>query len=406
MAVAAMAKRRAALLVGLSYIAFVSLGLPDGLIGVGWPSIRASYNLPLDALGALVSTFTVGYLVSSFSSGAVLAHFGVGKLLPLSCLATAASLLAYGLSPVWWLMVAFGVVSGLGAGAIDAGLNTYAANHFDTRTVNWLHACFGLGSTTGPLVMTAVLQAGQSWRFGFLIVGTAQLLLALCFWLNRTRWGDVQPAQNTTGPRQAAAPVFRTLRLPLVWVSIALFVIYTGTEVAVGQWVYSLLTEARGVSPVSAGVVVSTYWASLTAGRVVFGGLAGSRIPLSVMLRACFLTIVVGAALVWAPVANVASFAGIMLMGFALAPLFPSLIATTPARFGPQHTANAVGFQIAAASVGGAGLTSLVGVLAGKFGLEVLGVTVFLSSLLLYGLYELLNWMGSQKLGATSQESE
>src|SRR5690349_195508 len=123
-------RRPAALLVGLSYAAFISLGLPDGLIGVGWPSIRNTFTLPLDALGALLITFTVGYLLSSFSSGRVMARLGVGMLLVLSCLATAGSLLGYGLSPAWFVMVALGSLSGLGAGAIDAGLNTYAANNF------------------------------------------------------------------------------------------------------------------------------------------------------------------------------------------------------------------------------------------------------------------------------------
>lgn len=401
----AIAKRRAALLVGLSYIAFVSLGLPDGLIGVGWPSIRASYGLSVEALGALIVTFTAGYLLSSFSSGAVLARLGVGKLLAISCFATAASLLGYGLSPVWWLMVAFGLLSGLGAGAIDAGLNTYAANHFDARTVNWLHACFGVGSATGPLVMTAVLQAGQSWRLGFLLVGLAQMLLACCFWLTRARWDADRPAETVASSQQHAASALQTLRLPIVWVSIALFAMYTGTEFAVGQWVYSLLTEAREVVPVAAGVVVSAYWASLTVGRIVFGGLAGSNIPLHVLLRGCFWAIVLGAALLWLGGASWLVFLGIALMGFALAPIFPSLIATTPTRIGQQHTANAIGFQIAAASVGGAGFSALVGVLAGNVGLEVLGVMLFVASLLLLGLFELLLKMGSQKPEARSQES-
>ncbi|PDW02479.1 MFS transporter [Candidatus Viridilinea mediisalina] len=163
--------RRPGLLVGLAYVAFISLGLPEGLTGVAWPSIRATFDLPLGALGALISTITIGYLIASFSAARLMQRLGVGWLLTLSSLITALSLLAYGILPSWALMVGFGVLVGVGAGAIDVGLNTYAAAHFSPRTMNWLHAAFGLGATIGPLVMSAVISSGGSWRLGFLLVG-------------------------------------------------------------------------------------------------------------------------------------------------------------------------------------------------------------------------------------------
>lgn len=146
-------RSRPALLIGLAYAAFISLGLPDGLTGVAWPSMRATFGLPLEALGALVSTTTIGYLLASFSSGRLMAHLGVGRLLALSCLATAISLLGYSGVSSWAAMVGLGLLAGLGAGAIDAGLNTYAAETFNPRTVNWLHASFGLGAAIGPVLM-------------------------------------------------------------------------------------------------------------------------------------------------------------------------------------------------------------------------------------------------------------
>ena len=140
------------LLIGFTYIGFISLGLPDGLLGVAWPSIRAFFALPLDALGPLLVMFTIGYLLSSFNSGRLLSRLNVGVLLALSCLATAISLLGYALASRWGIMVAFAWLSGLGAGAIDAGLNTYAATHFSPRVVSWLHACYGIGATSGPVM--------------------------------------------------------------------------------------------------------------------------------------------------------------------------------------------------------------------------------------------------------------
>ncbi|HET8677250.1 MAG TPA: MFS transporter, partial [Blastocatellia bacterium] len=128
------------LLIGLAYVSFISLGLPDGLLGVAWPSIRSHFGLPIDSLGALLVMFTAGYLLSSFTSGRLLARISVGTLLALSCLATAASLMGYAVAPAWRVVVALGALAGLGAGAIDAGLNIYAARHFSARVVNWLHA--------------------------------------------------------------------------------------------------------------------------------------------------------------------------------------------------------------------------------------------------------------------------
>ena len=382
--------RSPVLLLVIAYLGFVSLGLPDGLLGVGWPSIRATFDLPLGALGGLLVTFTVGYLLSSFSSGPVLARVGVGTLLALSCLATASSLLGYAVAPGWWLLVVLGCLLGAGGGAIDAGLNTYVATHHSTRTLNWLHAAFGLGAATGPLIMTAVLGAGWSWRWGYAIVGAAQLLLAACFALTRGWW--VSPGiARLPGPVTArqAASTGSTLRLPLVWVGVALFFVYTGVEITAGQWSYSLFTEARGVSEATVGFWVSVYWGSLTVGRILFGIVVG-RAPVDLLLRACLVAIVVGSGLVWLDLADVASFLGLALVGLAAAPIFPSLIATTPDRLGPAHTANAVGFQIAAAALGGALVPGAIGLLAGRMGLDVVGPAMFGAACLLLGLYEVV----------------
>jgi fucose permease len=229
------------LLIGLAYVGFVSLGLPDGLLGVAWPSIRTFFHLPLDALGALLVMFPAGYLGSSFSSGYLLARLSVGTLLALSCLATAISLLGYALTPQWWIM------GGLGAGAIDAGINTYAATHYSARTVNWLHACYGIGAAGGPVIMTSVLSAGHPWQWGYRIVGIGQIILAVCFGLTHTWW---QLPARTASPASAPAPIgattsWSTLRLPIMWLSMAVFFVYTGLEAAAGTWIYSLLTEAR-----------------------------------------------------------------------------------------------------------------------------------------------------------------
>src|SRR5512137_2097508 len=165
-------------LIALAFIAFIALGMPDGLMGVAWPSIRASFSLPLDALGWLLFAAVSGYLTSSFSSGPLITRFGVGKILTVSCALTGAGLIGYTLVPAWWMMVLLGVVAGLGAGAIDAGLNTYVAAHFGAGLMQWLHASYGIGVTLGPIIMTTALAVLNSWRAGYRVVGGFQLALA------------------------------------------------------------------------------------------------------------------------------------------------------------------------------------------------------------------------------------
>lgn len=384
---ASAARKHPGLLIGLAYAAFISLGLPDGLTGVAWPSIRVAFGLPLDALGALITTGSIGYMLSSFSSGRILARIGVGWLLVLSCLATAISLLGYGVAPLWAVMVGLGLLAGLGAGAIDAGLNTYAAEEFSPRTMNWLHASFGLGAATGPLLMSAVISSGQPYRLGYLIVGAAQLLLASCFALTRKQW---EAHRSDAGAAATpSAPMRRTLGLPAAWLSILLFFLYTGLEITAGQWLYTLLTEARGMLPALAGIWVSAFWGSLTLGRVVSGAVV-ERITVRRLLWLCMGGALLGVALLWLNLTVWLALSGVVLLGLSLAPMFPSFMSLTPARMGPAHAANTVGFQVAAAMLGGAALVSGFGLLAQRVGLEALGPFLLATGVCLTAVFALL----------------
>jgi fucose permease len=287
-------------------------------------------------------------------------------------------------------MVALGILLGLGAGAIDAGLNTYAAMHFSPRTVNWLHACYGIGATMGPAIMTRVLMADLPWQWGYGLVGIGQLVLAVCFVQTRTWWPTTGAMQNTPAATPVCLASYRsTLRLPIVWLCLAVFFVYTGLEVAAGTWAYSLFTEARAIPVSTAGMWVSVYWGSLTVGRLVSGVVVG-RVLVHRLLRLCILSVACGAALISLHITDLLSFLGLALMGLASAPLFPSLIATTPGRLGETHTANGVGLQIAAAVLGQSLLPSSVGMLASHLGLELIGPSLLTAALLLLALYEAL----------------
>jgi fucose permease len=310
----------------------------------------------------------------------------VGSLLALSTAAAATALIGFAATPSWPVMLALGFLAGLGGGAVDAGLHAYGARHFSARTLNWLHAFFGLGTTIGPLLVTGVLGAGLVWRWSYGIVGCAQVLLALTFYLTRNRWLDVGQAGDGAAAVRSATTL-ETLRRPVVWLGMLFFFFYTGVELATAQWSYSLLTLGRGVPATTAGLFVTLYWGSLMLGRILFGIVADS-VPLVKTLRLCLIGSILGALLFWLEPTRALSLVGLMLIGFSLAPIFASLISLTPARVGLEHANSAIGFQFASAGLGGAVLTALVGILASSVGLEVIGLAIVVLAVILLALYE------------------
>ncbi|WCN83590.1 MFS transporter [Micromonospora sp. LH3U1] len=413
---------RASLLL-LAYLAFVSLGLPDGLLGVGWPSIRGDFGVPTEAVGWVLTAGTVGYLTSSVLAGFTLARVGVGALLAGSTLLASLALTGYSVSPVLAVLVGGALLLGLGSGAVDSGLNAYAAGAFGPRHMNWLHAFFGLGVAIGPLIMTGVLSAGLAWRWGYGVVAAAQLVLAIAFALTVRAWQRVPAAEAGaavgTGPTEAGAaagsapvaagggtssavrvPVRATLRLPAVWSGTLAFALYVAIEVSAGLWAFLLLTEGRGLSAAVAGGCVSAYWGSLFVGRVVQGVVA-ERLGAGLVLRVSLAGMAVGAALIAVPGPAALAVLGLVVVGFAAAPVFPLLTLTTAERVGAAHADRAIGLQIGAAGIGAALVPAGLGVLIGNTSVQVLGSALVVLALALIVLYE---WGARRSTGRPTAE--
>jgi len=375
----------------LAYAAFIALGMPDGLLGIAWPSIRTGFAIPLDSLGLLLLASVSGYMTATFLSGALVARFGVGRLLAVSCALTGTALAGYTLVPAWWMMVLLGIMAGLGAGAIDAGLNTYAAAHFRPGLVQWLHASYGIGVTVGPIIMTVALTTLDSWRAGYRVVAGFQVVMALAFALTLPWWadsrraapGDDQPEKRLTDYR---TPLGTTLRRARVWLSVLLFLLYVGAEVSLGTWAYTLLTESRGIAPEAAGFWAGGYWATFTLGRILAGVFA-HRLGVDRLVQGGLGLALLGAALLWWNPFAAANLIAIALIGLAVAPIFPALISGTSARVGARHAANTIGMQMAATGLGGSIIPGLVGVLARRTSLEVIPVCLALLFLSLFALY-------------------
>lgn len=376
----------------LAYAAFVALGMPDGLLGIAWPTMRLDFGVPLDAVGMLLVASVTGYMTSSFLSGALVSRFSVGQVLAVSCMLTGAALIGYTFVPQWWMMVLLGVVAGLGAGAIDAGMNTYAAAHFGEGLVQWLHASYGIGITLGPIIITTALTTFDSWRLGYRVVGGFQFVMALAFFFTLAWWSDHRQAP-ADGPQEKKltdykTPMGETVRRPRVWLSVSLFFLYVGAEVSLGIWAYSLLTESRGIEPRLAGLLTGSYWAMFTVGRIL-AGLYAKRLGVNTLVQGSLALALSGALLLWWNPFPMSNLIAVALVGFAIAPIFPALISGTSQRVGAHLAANTIGMQMAVTGLGASVIPSLVGVLARRFSLEIVPVILVLLFLTLLGLYRL-----------------
>jgi len=377
-------------LILLAYVAFIALGMPDGLLGVAWPSIRAGFSIPLDALGMLLAAAVTGYMTSSFLSGTLISRMGVGNLLALSCALTGSALVGYTLVPTWWMMVALGVFAGLGAGAIDSGLNTYVAAHFGEGLMQWLHASYGIGVTLGPIIMTLALTNLDSWRVGYRVVGGFQFFMAACFVLTLSLWNARDDAPKESEPEKKLTdyntPMGETMRQTKVWLSVLLFFLYVGAEVTLGTWAYSLLTESRGVPPQIAGFWAGSYWATFTIGRIL-AGVYAKRMGINTLVQGGVMLAFIGAILLWWNPSESVNLLAVALMGFAVAPVFPAMMSGTSGRVGDHFAANTIGMQMAAAGLGTAIIPSLIGVLARQTSLEVVPICLVILFAGLFTVY-------------------
>lgn len=383
--------RRSRLLL-VAYLAFVGLGLPDAVTGVAWPSIRGTFGVGQDGLGLILAGAAAGYLASSLAAGELVRRLGVGRLLAASSALVALALAGYATTGLWPVFLLCAVTLGAGGGAIDAALNLFVATHFGARQLNWLHAFYGVGAALGPLLMTAVLAAGWSWRWGNALIGAVLAALALVYFATRDVWSVAPPVERAEGAAGRDGPLAagQTLRAPGVWLHIAAFFVFAGMEGTAGQWSYTVLTEARGVRPAVAGLCVGGFWAAFTLARVLAGAVV-ARVGSVRLVRLCVHGVLAGAALfAFAPAAApLLGAAGLWLAGLCLGPLFPGLMAETPRRLGAGAAAHAVGFQVAAAVAGMAAVPAAAGSLAARgLGLEAVPAALLAAAVLFVALHE------------------
>lgn len=351
------------------FCAFISIGFPDAVLGVAWPEMRLDFGRNRADIGIILVFNSIGYFSSGATAGTILARFGVGKTLAFSTILVALGLTGYAVSPTFWLLPIIALSVGFGSGAVDAGLNFYAAEKYSNKVMNWLHAFFGIGAMIGPFIMAGTLGAGASWRWGYAIVAMVTYILAVIFVLRMHGWDEVEAHDE-----HSRIPARRVLRMPIVWLQIGLFFAMVGIEASVGVWTATILSERFGESAASAGLWAGLYWGAVALGRMVIP-VVFARFPTARIIQAGAIMMLV-AAFFLIPDAAWMTKLGVVLFGLGNAPMFPNLMTLTPHRFGREVAIHTIGFQVSAATAAGAIIPSTAGLIAQATDLVAIPITI------------------------------
>ena len=350
----------ASLLLPVIYLAFISLGLPDALLGSAWPSMYTELGASLSWAGIVSMIISVGTIVSALCSERLNLRLGTGGITFLSVMLTAVALLGFSLSTSFWQLCLWAVPYGLGAGSVDAALNNYVALHYESRHMSWLHCMWGVGASIGPVIMGRAL-AGGTWQGGYRTIALLQFALTAVLLLSLRLWK--RPQANVEGADFKPHPIPELLRRPGVPQVLLCFFCYSALEATAGMWAASYCTLVRGIDAETAARWASLFYVGITIGRGVCGFLT-MKISDQNMIRLGQALIAAGVVLVLAPLGQGTLFAGLITVGLGCAPIYPSIIHETPVNFGRDVSMSMTGLQMATAYVGSCLMPPLFGLLA------------------------------------------
>ena len=357
------------LLLAIIYMAFISLGLPDALLGAAWPSMVPELGAPVSFAGVIFVIISVGTVVSSLLSQRLNLRFGPGRVTAFSVAMTAAALFGFASCRTVWQLCLWALPYGLGAGSVDACLNNYVALHYASRHMSWLHCMWGIGASVGPYIMGAVLSAGQHWSTGYQCIGilqaalTALLLLSLPLWKKGEEQGEGEKAKPLRLKEILAIPGAKPLLLA--------FFCYCALEQTMGLWAGSYLALYRGFTPERAAGFTGLFFLGITLGRALNGFLT-IRFSDSFLTRTGFAIIALGIAAVLLPLGDALALAGLVLVGLGCAPVYPCIIHATPARFGAGRSQAVIGILMAGAYLGNCLMPPLFGLIANHISIGLL----------------------------------
>lgn len=363
-------------LLAIIYLSFVSLGLPDGLLGSAWPAIYPEFHIPVSSAGIISAIICIGTITSSLLSDRLTHRLGAGLVTAISVSLTAVALLGFSFSRSIYSLCIWAIPYGLGAGCVDATLNNYVALHYPSRHMSWLHCMWGLGASAGPYLMGFLLSAGRHWSKGYLYIGLAQILLSAVITLSLPLWKKSAQNGSTQSP-----PVKHVLTIPGASSVMITFFCYCALEQTAALWSASYFNLHCGFSTGNAATLGSLFFLGITVGRAISGFIT-FKLDDTTMIRCGFGIVFAGLVLVLLPLGRICSVIGLLLVGLGCAPIYPCMMHATPNLFGADRSQALMGIQTASAYVGTALMPPLFGLIANHISISLLGC--FLLTMLVF----------------------
>lgn len=386
----------ATLFLMLIYITFISLGLPDSLLGAGWTAMRLDLNVPLSNAGIISMIISSGTIISSLLSGRLIKWLSTGKLTLISVAMTAFALLGFSFAPSFLWLCLLAIPLGLGAGAVDSAINNFVAVHYEAKHMSWLHCFWGVGATSGPLIMSMLLAREGGWRNGYFVIAIIQFVLVLILLFSLPLWKKYDRTTEVTevNEQKDKPKLFAVKGVKLTLIS---FFCYCAIEMTTGLWGSSYLVIIKGISVEMAAQWISIYYFGITLGRLISGFITMKLSNMN-LVRVGQITIAVGVLCFLLPLPTFFSMIGFVLIGLGCAPIYPSMLHETPNRFGQEMSQSMMGIQMASAYVGTTCMPPLFGFLADYVGTGFFPVYLLLLIGLMIVCVESLNHLKLNKV--------
>lgn len=379
------------LLLAIIYIAFISLGLPDSLLGSAWPVMYKELNAPISYAGIISMIISAGTIVSSLFSDKITRKLGTGLVTAISVLLTASALFGFSISNSFFLLCLFAVPYGLGAGAVDAALNNYVALYYNSRQMSWLHCFWGVGASISPYIMGYAISAGHGWRNGYSMVSIIQIFLTVILFLSLPIWKRKTVVTPEGEDYEAPISLKDALRIKGVVFVLISFFAYCAFESTAGLWISTYLVENRGMNSETAANFASLFYLGITFGRFLCGFIA-DKIGDKNMIRIGVATMFVGVVFIALPMnVTIIALIGLMIAGLGAAPVYPCIIHSTPNNFGKENSHAIIGIQMASAYVGSTFMPPVFGFLAEHVDAAIYPFYLLIFVVLLFVMSEKVN---------------
>ena len=380
------------LLLIIIYLSFISLGLPDSILGAAWPSMYPGLQVPVSYAGILSMIIAAGTIVSSLQSDRLTRWLGTEKVTAISVAMTAAALFGFSVSSQFWMLCLWAIPYGLGAGSVDASLNNYVALHYESRHMSWLHCMWGVGATVGPYIMGLVLTGGGTWNLGYRVISVLQIVLTVILVFSLPLWKGRSETVEQNGEKVAAKALTlrEVVQIRGVKEILLCFFCYCALEQTTSLWASSYLTLYKGIPAETAATFASMFFIGITVGRAL-SGFVTMKLNDTQMIRLGQGIVGVGILLMLLPFGNVCALAGLIVIGLGCAPIYPCVIHSTPAHFGADKSQAIIGIQMASAYVGTCLMPPVFGLIAGHISVALLPVYLLSFLVLMAVMHELLN---------------